>query len=196
MQYPASLFLLIPTNHTSETNFPSSKPCPAPLHPYLPHRYKAGLKELQVCQLLQKSDPAGKYHCVRFYRSFKHKNHLCLVFEAMAMNLREVCKKYGRNRGLNIRAVQSYTEQLLYSLKLMKKCQIVHADIKPDNILVNESKNVVKLCDFGSASLEEENDITPYLVSRFYRAPEISEFVFFVRVQPGSFPPYFMVYNR
>lgn len=47
------------------------------------------------------------------------------------------------------------------------------SDIKPDNILVNESKLVLKLCDFGSASVINENDITPYLVSRFYRAPEI-----------------------
>lgn len=47
------------------------------------------------------------------------------------------------------------------------------ADIKPDNILVNESKLVLKLCDFGSASHINDNDITPYLVSRFYRAPEI-----------------------
>jgi len=29
------------------------------------------------------------------------------------------------------------------------------------------------LCDFGSASWTSECDITPYLVSRFYRAPEI-----------------------
>lgn len=40
---------------------------------------------------------------------------------------------------------------------------------------VNESKLVVKLCDFGSASFASECDITPYLVSRFYRAPEISK---------------------
>jgi len=34
--------------------------------------------------------------------------------------------------------------------------------------------NVVKICDFGSAGkLNEECEITPYLVSRFYRAPEI-----------------------
>lgn len=32
----------------------------------------------------------------------------------------------------------------------------------------------MKLCDLGSASDASENDITPYLVSRFYRAPEIS----------------------
>jgi serine/threonine-protein kinase PRP4 len=39
---------------------------------------------------------------------------------------------------------------------------------------VNEQKTVLKLCDLGSASDASENEITPYLVSRFYRAPEIS----------------------
>ena len=43
---------------------------------------------------------------------------------------------------------------------------------------VNESKLVVKLCDFGSASFAADCDITPYLVSRFYRAPEISKLFF------------------
>lgn len=36
---------------------------------------------------------------------------------------------------------------------------------------------MLKICDLGSASDASENDITPYLVSRFYRAPEISEFL-------------------
>ena len=40
---------------------------------------------------------------------------------------------------------------------------------------VNESKSVLKVSDLGSASDVTENEITPYLVSRFYRAPEISE---------------------
>lgn len=42
---------------------------------------------------------------------------------------------------------------------------------------VNEAKNVLKLCDFGNAMFAGKNEITPYLVSRFYRAPEISEFL-------------------
>lgn len=116
-----------------------------------------------------------------------------MVFEPLAMNLREVLKKYGKDVGLHIKAVRSYTQQLLLALKLLKKTGILHAgevyiicqfilhinydsillDIKPDNILVNESKLVLKLCDFGSASKVNENEITPYLVSRFYRAPEI-----------------------
>lgn len=41
---------------------------------------------------------------------------------------------------------------------------------------MNENKTVIKLCDLGSASDAGENEITPYLVSRFYRAPEISTF--------------------
>ena len=52
------------------------------------------------------------------------------------MNLREVLKKYGQNMGLHIKAVRSYTQQLLLALKLLKRCSILHADIKPDNILV------------------------------------------------------------
>jgi serine/threonine protein kinase len=34
---------------------------------------------------------------------------------------------------------------------------------------------MLKVCDLGSACDISEADITPYLVSRFYRAPEISK---------------------
>ena len=90
------------------------------------------------------------------------------------MNLRDVVKKFGKDVGLNIRAVRAYAQQLFLAMSLLRKCNITHADIKPDNILVNEQKTLLKLCDLGSASDAAENDITPYLVSRFYRAPEIS----------------------
>jgi serine/threonine-protein kinase PRP4 len=95
-----------------------------------------------------------------------------------SMNLREVLKRYGKDVGINIKAVRVYAQQLFLSLSLLKKCNILHADIKPDNILVTESKNTLKLCDLGSASDVAENDITPYLVSRFYRAPEISKYIY------------------
>ena len=38
---------------------------------------------------------------------------------------------------------------------------------------MNDRRTVVKLCDFGSAMFSGDNEITPYLVSRFYRAPEV-----------------------
>jgi len=135
--------------------------------------HKAGLKELEILRRVNNTDPDDKYHCLRLFRNFFHKQHLCMVFEPLSMNLREVLKKYGKNVGLHIKAVRSYVQQMLLALKIMKKANIVHADIKPDNILVNESKLLLKLADFGSASHVAENEITPYLVSRFYRAPEV-----------------------
>lgn len=83
------------------------------------------------------ADPEDKYHCLRLYTHFYHKNHLCLVFESLYMNLREILKKYGKDVGLHIDAVRSYAHQLFLSLRLLKKTSILHADIKPDNILVS-----------------------------------------------------------
>ncbi|XP_031103936.1 serine/threonine-protein kinase prp4-like [Ipomoea triloba] len=135
--------------------------------------YKAGMEELVILKKLVGADPEDRRHCVRFLSSFKYRNHLCLVFESLHMNLREVLKKFGRNIGLKLTAVRTYAKQLFISLKHLKNCGVLHSDIKPDNMLVNEAKNVLKLCDFGNAMFVGKNEITPYLVSRFYRAPEI-----------------------
>ncbi|CAK1551442.1 unnamed protein product [Leptosia nina] len=135
--------------------------------------YKTGLKEIATIREVNDSDPTNKYHCVRLECHFMHKNHLCLVLESLHMDLRAILKKYGRHRGLNVKPLTSYSVQLLMALRLLRKVGCIHADIKPDNILVNERKNVLKLCDFGSAFKVNENEPTPYLVSRFYRAPEI-----------------------
>ena len=143
-------------------------------------RHKTGLKELEMLKCLNAADPDDKYHCLRLYSSFYHRQHLCLVFEPLAMNLREVLKKYGKDVGLHIDAVRSYAHQLFLALRLLKKTSILHSDIKPDNILVNNKKTVLKLCDFGSASYLIDSEIAPYLVSRFYRAPEISKYSFFL----------------
>ncbi|KAG6410333.1 hypothetical protein SASPL_128391 [Salvia splendens] len=135
--------------------------------------YKAGMKELVILKKLAGADPESKRHCVRFLSTFKYRNHLCLVFESLHMNLREVLKKFGRNIGLKLTTVRAYAKQLFIALKHLKICGVLHCDIKPDNMLVNEAKNVLKLCDFGNAMFAGKNEITPYLVSRFYRAPVI-----------------------
>ncbi|KAL4969757.1 putative serine/threonine protein kinase (Prp4) [Aspergillus stella-maris] len=134
---------------------------------------KAGLKEINILEQLQEADPEDKKHMIKFERSFEHKGHLCMVFENLSMNLREVLKKFGRDVGLNLRAIRAYSQQIFLGLSLMRKCNILHADLKPDNLLVNEQRNILKVCDLGSASPAGDNEITPYLVSRFYRAPEI-----------------------
>jgi len=72
------------------------------------------------------------------------------------MDMREVIKKYGRDVGITIQAVKLYAKQLFVALKHLKSLKILHADLKPDNIVTNQSKTVLKLCDFG-----EYSQITP-----------------------------------
>ncbi|VDK58055.1 unnamed protein product [Cylicostephanus goldi] len=114
---------------------------------------KTGLRELEVLRKLNEADREDRFHCLQLYRTFNHHNHLCLcfenlrvfviapvsgfIFENCSMNLRELLKKYGNNVGLHMKAVRSYAHQLLMALRLLKKCGLVHADIKPDNILVS-----------------------------------------------------------
>ena len=51
---------------------------------------------------------------------------------------------------------------------------MIHRDIKPQNILVDTSSHILKLCDFGSAKqlIKGEANVS-YICSRYYRAPEL-----------------------
>ncbi|KAM3722398.1 Serine/threonine-protein kinase [Dirofilaria immitis] len=158
-------------------SLPLPLPPPQSLHTYIAMNpiiwRRTGMKELDILKKLNEADRDDRYHCLQLYRHFYHHQHLCLVFESLSMNLRELLKKYGNSVGLHMKAVRSYTQQLLMALRLLKKCNILHADIKPDNILVNDTKMTLKLCDFGSGCHVADAEVAPYLVSRFYRAPEI-----------------------
>lgn len=63
-------------------------------------------------------------------------------------------------------------KQILLGMDYVHKQGITHRDLKPENILINES-GVVKICDFGSAKFLRNQVNTPYIVSRYYRAPEL-----------------------
>mmetsp|Transcript_123088 Transcript_123088/g.359370 ORF Transcript_123088/g.359370 Transcript_123088/m.359370 type:complete len:623 (-) Transcript_123088:412-2280(-) len=134
---------------------------------------KAAEKEVELLERLNRADRGNKKNIIRLLRTFSYRGHLCLVFECMWDNLRVALKKYTKDKGMSLRAVRAYTKQLLVGLKHIHRSGILHADIKPDNILITAGHNLVKICDLGSAMELSEVEPTPYLVSRFYRAPEI-----------------------
>jgi serine/threonine-protein kinase PRP4 len=135
---------------------------------------KTSLKELEFVRKLNEADPQDKKHVIRLLGSFDHKGHLCIVFECMSKNLRDLLKEDASGHGLTLPMVRMYAKQMFSALQHLQNCKVLHLDLKPDNVLVSADKKTVKLADFGTAV--DTRDIierTDMLVSRFYRAPEI-----------------------
>ena len=135
----------------------------------------SGLKEKEIISRLNQNDPFDKKHCIRLHDAFSYNQHPCLVYESMGLNLRETLNKFGRNVGLSLDAVISYGRQLFIALSFLHRHDLIHADLKPDNIMATKDSQRIKLCDFGSCLTPQEikETITDHLVSPFYRAPEI-----------------------
>uniref|UniRef100_A0A7S2HQN9 Mitogen-activated protein kinase n=1 Tax=Zooxanthella nutricula TaxID=1333877 RepID=A0A7S2HQN9_9DINO len=72
---------------------------------------------------------------------------------------------------------QYFVHQLLRGLVYLHTAHVVHRDLKPSNLLVNKNCDL-KICDFGLArvlTLQEQEARAPtdYVVTRWYRAPEV-----------------------
>ncbi|CAD8094624.1 unnamed protein product [Paramecium primaurelia] len=134
---------------------------------------RSGERERQILKQLNEADSNNKKHILRLIESFEHRKHLCLVFESLDLNLRDALKVYTKGQGLDLLAIRSYAMQLFVALAHLRKHKIIHADIKPDNILISADTKLLKLCDFGTAFTVDEVTVVEYLVSRYYRAPEI-----------------------
>ncbi|KAI8975374.1 kinase-like domain-containing protein [Mycotypha africana] len=123
-------------------------------------------------QLNTVHDPTDKYNVLRMYESFMHRNHLCIVFELLALNLYELIKQ-NHFKGLSTNLVRAFASQILEALSIAKEAEIIHCDLKPENILLkNLTSPAIKVIDFGSACHETEQSYT-YIQSRFYRSPEV-----------------------
>eukprot|EP00471_Norrisiella_sphaerica_P012036 CAMPEP_0184504548 /NCGR_PEP_ID=MMETSP0113_2-20130426/52524_1 /TAXON_ID=91329 /ORGANISM="Norrisiella sphaerica, Strain BC52" /LENGTH=501 /DNA_ID=CAMNT_0026894199 /DNA_START=334 /DNA_END=1836 /DNA_ORIENTATION=- len=133
--------------------------------------YQRAIKEANILNKIREQDPDNHKCIVRFISKIEHKSHMCLVFENMHQNLREFTRK---NRGsVDLYMIQRFSRHLLLSLDQLRNMDLIHADIKPDNVLVSVDKRQVKLADLGTAFYTYEPEETDLLGSRWYRSPEV-----------------------
>jgi dual specificity protein kinase YAK1 len=62
---------------------------------------------------------------------FVYRNHLCIVFECLSVNLYELIKQ-NQFRGLSLNLVRVFVEQLLDALIVLNRARIIHCDLKPE----------------------------------------------------------------
>ncbi|KAE8304227.1 Kinase, CMGC DYRK [Giardia duodenalis] len=133
---------------------------------------RQGLVEVKILELLRDNDPNGDQCCVKVLSSFYFRSHLCIAFELLSINLYELLTKKDL-KGLSLSLVRKFSLQLLIAFAYARKLRIIHADVKPENILLREpDKSSIKVIDWGSGAMVSET-IYSYIQSRFYRAPEV-----------------------
>ena len=112
-----------------------------------------------------------EFNLVRAYECFQHKNHTCLVFEMLEQNLYDFLKQ-NKFQPLPLKYIRPVTQQVLTTLLKLKNLGLIHADLKPENIMLVDPVRFpyrVKVIDFGSASHVSKAVCSTYLQSRYYR---------------------------
>lgn len=139
-------------------------------------RYKN--RELQIMKQMARHPHPFVVHLKHFFVTKGSKAddiYLNLVLEYIPETLYSVLKTFVRNKEqMPVNMIRIYMYQMARSLAHIHGMDICHRDIKPQNLLVDPDRGILKLCDFGSAKqLVPGEPNVAYICSRFYRAPEL-----------------------
>lgn len=139
---------------------------------------KRAYREIKIMSLVDHQNIIKLLDVFTPQRSLEEFKDIYLVMELMEANLHRA------NGVINDHDRISYIiYQILCGLNHLKSADLIHRDLKPANIVAN-SRCRIKILDFGLArrmSAEEDIDtltgggmkMTPYVVTRYYRSPEI-----------------------
>lgn len=147
------------------------------------------LREIKLLRML-KSHPniVSLHHIAPPKESQENFNKLSLVFEKMDCSLFDVLKN---GQVFDDLRVGYLLFQLLCGVNYLHSANIIHRDLKPANLLVN-GNCLLKICDFGLSRIVGmkpnettihssppsgppplSRQLTPHVVTRWYRAPEL-----------------------
>merc|ERR1712223_1224128 len=128
---------------------------------------KRTYRELRMLKHMNHENIIGLQDVFTPAQSINDFNDVYLVTPLMGADLNNIVK----TQKLSDDHVQFLVYQILRGMKYVDSAGIIHRDLKPSNIAVNEDCEL-RILDFGLAR-PTENEMTGYVATRWYRAPEI-----------------------
>ncbi|CAB3402119.1 unnamed protein product [Caenorhabditis bovis] len=115
------------------------------------HYSEAALDEIKLLLSVRDADPSdpGCDKIVKLHDEFTvdgiNGTHVAMVFEVLGCNLLKLIIR-SNYRGLHLEQVRKICKQILEALRYMhEKCQIIHTDIKPENVLITMTREEIKI---------------------------------------------------
>lgn len=131
---------------------------------------KVGLNEFKIVEMLGKG--LNHNNIVRGKKRFVFRHHFFMVFELLGINLYKFLH-FNEYKPVNINLVKRISAQLLRGLHHIHSHQVIHCDLKPENIVFKQNnKSSIRIIDFGTSSTHNTVNFT-YFQTRLYRAPEV-----------------------
>ncbi|KAK9718189.1 mitosis inhibitor protein kinase swe1 [Basidiobolus ranarum] len=128
------------------------------------------LKEVEILWRVE-----GQNHCVQIENAWEQHGYLYIQLELCEHgSLYDFMDEYCQHESLEERHIWHIIAQIVYGLKNIHDLGIVHLDLKPANVFVNEYCSL-KVGDFGLAVIEPLPRDIEREGDREYLAPEIFE---------------------
>ncbi|KPJ01476.1 Serine/threonine-protein kinase PRP4-like [Papilio xuthus] len=106
-----------------------------------------GKKKENILLELKKDIPEENLHCIHLLHSFKIDKHICHMTNYYPINLEQVLT----DKKFRIEEIQFLAKQLVEAVTVLRSKNIVHHDIKPSHILLDNKAQKLTLCGFDEA---------------------------------------------